>query len=163
MVKSWVEEKPIYFTEGDMAQNKTPDQTSHDIETHAVMDTALQPDAEQAEPSLGFADRIRRQRRWGIAADPFGIAGDTVAGVRLFEYRKDRQMGIKFEDKPVQAILDRMKEAGYRWNPKDMLWVRPFEAETARTSRIEAERLYQEVRDMLRRDKGIEPGQEVPF
>lgn len=149
-----------------MTQNKTPDQTFHDIETQAATDTALPLDAEQgeqAEQSPGFADRIRRQRRWGIASDPFGIAGDTMAGVRLFEYRKDRQMGIKFEDKPSQAILDRMKEAGYRWNPKDMLWVRPFEAETARVSRVEAERLYREVRDTIRQDKGIEPGQEVPF
>jgi hypothetical protein len=163
MVKSWVEEKPIHFTEDDMAQDKTPDQTSHDIGIQATAETAVQSGAESTEQSPGFADRIRRQRRWGIASDPFGIAGDTATGVRLFEYRKDRQMGIKFEEKPAQAILDRLKEAGYRWNPKDMLWVRPFEAETARTSRIEAERLYQEVRDMIRQEKGIEAGQEVPF
>ena len=72
-------------------------------------------------------------------------------------------MAIKFEEKPHQAVLDRMKEAGYRWNSRDIMWVKPFEADTAMTTRIEAERLYQEVRDMIRQEKGIAAGQEIPF
>jgi hypothetical protein len=31
------------------------------------------------------------------------------------------------------------------------------------TTRIDAERLYQEIRQMIRQEKGIEAGQEVPF
>ena len=78
--------------------------------------------------------------------------------------RRDRHMAIKFEEKPQSAPCSTgMKESGYRWNSRDMVWVKPFEADTAMTTRIEAERLYQEVRDMLRQEKGIEAGQDIPF
>ena len=56
------------------------------------------------------------------ALDPFGIAIDNLAGVRLFESKRDRQMAIKFgegrpEDKPSQPVIDKMKETGFRWKP----------------------------------------------
>ena len=105
------------------------------------------------------------QKKWQPAPDPFGIAKDNLAGVRLFESKQDRQMAIKFEDKPSQAVIDRMKEAGYRWNPADKVWAHPVTAESAMTTRIDAEHLYQEVRDMIRAEKGItkEQGSGVPF
>ena len=86
----------------------------------------------------------------GYPPDPFGIATDHLAGVRLFESKQDRQMAIKFgdgrpEDKPSQAVIDRMKEAGFRWNPADRIWAHPVRPESAMRTRIEAERLYQEV------------------
>ena len=150
-----------------MPRKRTPDQTSKDSETQpANEDTTAaieQPEAGIPEQTQSFVERIRQQRGWNVASDPFGIAGDYVAGVRLFENRKARLMAIKFEDKPGQDVRDRMKDAGYRWNSRDMVWIHPIEAESARTTRIEAERLYQEVRDMIRQEKGIEGGQEVPF
>jgi hypothetical protein len=88
---------------------------------------------------------------------------DAAAGVRLFESRQDRQMAIKFEEKPSRAVLDRMSEAGWVWKQADKIWAHPIRPESARTTRIEAERLYQEVRQMVRQDKGIESAPEVPF
>ncbi len=149
-----------------MTRKRTPDQSSTETETQPAIAApdALEPQSgETSEPTQSFAERIQRERRKGIAADPFGIAGDYVAGVRLFENRKDRLMAIKFEEKPSPAVLNTMKEVGYRWNPRDMVWVHPIPAELARTTRIEAERLYQEVREMIRQEKGIESGQEIPF
>ncbi|MCZ2341336.1 MAG: hypothetical protein LC104_06010 [Bacteroidales bacterium] len=119
------------------------------------------PEAPEQQPS--FVQRIQQQRGRAIAADPFGIAGDYEAGVRLFESRRYRQMAIKFEEKPGQEVLDRVKAAGYRWNANDYVWVHPIEPDTAMTTRIDAERLYQEVRGMIRQAKGIDSGQEVPF
>ena len=106
-------------------------------------------------------------RKWPTAPDPFGIASDKVAGVRLFESKRDRQMAIKFgegrpEDKPSQAVIDMLKEGGYRWNPTDRIWVHPVRSETAMSTRIEAEWLYQEIRQLIRQEKGIEPAQELP-
>ena len=114
-----------------------------------------------------FADRVG-QKKWVPAPDPFGIATDNLAGVRLFESKQDRQMAIKFgegrpEDKPSQAVIDKMKEAGYRWNPADRIWAHPVRPDSAMSTRIDAEKLYQEVRQMIRQEKGIEAGQEVPF
>ena len=110
------------------------------------------------EEKPSFAERVGRKGKRVAAPDPFGIARDNVAGVRLFESKQDRQMAIKFEDKPSQAVIDKLKEAGYRWNPADRIWAHPVRPESAMSTRIEAERLYQEVRQMIRQEKGIEAG-----
>jgi hypothetical protein len=121
-----------------------------------------QPAAEPDADGQTFVERVG-QKKWQTAPDPFGIAKDNLAGVRLFESKQDRQMAIKFEDKPNQAVIDRVKEAGYRWNPADRIWTHPVRPDSAMTTRIDAEKLYQEVRQMIRQEKGIEPGQEVAF
>jgi hypothetical protein len=146
------------------SRKRTPDQESPAETSTAV---AEPPAAEARAEGQSFADRVG-QRKWVSAPDPFGIASDNLAGVRLFESKRDRQMAIKFgeggsEDKPSQAVIDTMKEAGYRWNPSDRIWAHPVGADSAMSTRIEAERLYQEVRQMIRQEKGIETGQEVPF
>ena len=126
-----------------------------------------QPPAEAAANGQSFADRVEK-KQWVAPADPFGIAKDNLAGVRLFESKQDRQMAIKFgegrpEDKPSQAVIDKMKENGFRWNPSDRIWVHPVRPEFAMGTRIDAEKLYQEVRQMIRQEKGIESSQDIPL
>ena len=89
--------------------------------------------------------------------------GDYVAGVRLFESRRDRQMAIKFDEKPGQPVIDLLKASNYRWNPTEQIWAHPLRRDAAMGTRIDAERLYQEVRQMIREEKGIVAGQEVSF
>jgi hypothetical protein len=132
-------------------------------EPAAAEPPAAEPPAEGTRPEdQSFADKVGQKTRIALP-DPFGIATDKLAGVRLFESKQDRQMAIKFEEKPSQAVIDLLKEAGYRWNPTDRIWTHPVRSESARGTRIEAEWLYQEVRQLIRQEKGIEPGQEVPF
>jgi len=145
------------------SRKRTPDKES----TETTTAVAEPPAAEASPDKPSFAERVG-QRKWVPAPDPFGIATDNLAGVRLFESKRDRQMAIKFgdgrpEDKPSQAVIDKVKEAGYRWNPTDRIWAHPVEADSAIRTRIEAGRLYEEVRQMIRREKGIETGQEIPF
>ena len=147
------------------SRNRTPDrEPPAEITTTAA---AEPPAAGAKAEGQSFADLVG-QKKWVSAPDPFGIAKDNLAGVRLFESKRDRQMAIKFgegrpEEKPSQAVIDTMKEAGYRWNPADRIWTHPVWSESAMTTRIDAERLYQEVRQMIRKEKGIEPGQEIPL
>ena len=106
------------------SRERTPDQESTETST-AV---AEQPAAEANAGGQTFAARVG-QRKWVPAPDPFGIATDNLAGVRLFESKRDRQMAIKFgegrpEDKPSQAVIDKLKEAGYRWNPAARIYGR---------------------------------------
>jgi hypothetical protein len=149
--------------EHHMSRKRTPDKES--TETPA---TVAEPPAAEAKPEgQTFAERVG-QKKWVATPDPFGIATDNVTGIRLFESKQDRQMAIKFgegrpEDKPSQAVIDKLKEAGYRWNPADRIWAHPVWPDSAMTTRIEAEKLYQELRQMIRREKGIEARQEVPF
>ena len=133
----------------------------------AQLAPAEAPAAEPKADGQSFAERVGQKQRPAIP-DPFGIATDHLAGVRLFESRQDRQMAIKFGDgspdaKPSQAVINRIKEAGYRWNPGDRVWAHPVRPDSAMSTRIEAEQLYQEVRQMIREEKGFTPGQEVPF
>jgi hypothetical protein len=120
-----------------------------------------EPAATDGQP--GFAERVGPKMEMPIP-DPFGIAKDSVAGVQLFESRRDRQMAIKFEDKPSQPVIDTLKDAGYRWNPSDRIWTQPVWPASAMSTRIRAERLYQEVCQMIRKEKGMEePEREIPF
>ncbi len=132
------------------------------VEAAAIGAEPVVPAAE-----AGFAEQVG-QKKWVPDPDPFEIATDTVAGVRLFESKQDRQMAIKFgdggpEDKPSQAVIDQLKDADYRWNPYHRVWTHPVRPESAMRTRIEGEQLYQELCHMIRQEKGIESSQEVPF
>ncbi len=141
--------------------------TGQEPTTESATAVAEPPAAEAKADGQTFVERVG-QRKTVLAPDPFGIASDTLAGVQLFESKRHRQMAIRFgegrpEDKPNQAIIDKVKEAGYRWSPEDRVWSHQVRPESAMSTRIEAERLYQEVRQMIRQEKGIGAGQEVPF
>ena len=147
-----------------MSRKRTPDEQPAEVSTAVAEPPAAAngnaPAANDNKPS--FAERVGQRQRVS-AADPYGIAGDYLAGIRLFESKRDRQMALKFEEKPSQAVIDKLKDTGYRWNPVDKIWAHPVRADSAMSTRIEAERLYQEVRQMIREEKGIETSQEVPF
>jgi hypothetical protein len=158
MINPHIDKEDHYMS----TRERTPDETS--TETTTATAEPAGPETETDRPS--FAERVG-QRKWVADPDPFGIASDNLAGVRLFESKRDRQVAIKFgegrpEDKPGQTVIDRLKEAGYHWNPTDRIWAHPV-GDSAMSTRIQAERLYQEVRQMVRKDKGIESGPEVPF
>jgi hypothetical protein len=148
-----------------MSRKRSSDQTPLTETTTTVAEPGAPandntPAANDNQPS--FAERVGQRQR-PSAPDPFGIAGDYLAGVRLFESKQDRQMAIKFTEKPSQAVIDKLKDAGYRWNPTHKIWTYPVGGDSALRTRIDAERLYQEIRTMIREEKGIAPGQEVPF
>ncbi|MBX9580301.1 MAG: hypothetical protein K2X87_08345 [Gemmataceae bacterium] len=156
-----------------MARKRTPTETPpepkpapQDTETATATLSPPEPATAPlpAEPSPGFAERVGRSPRPGTAApDPFGIASDLLAGVRLVESRRDRVMAIGFDAKPSPEVIGRMKDAGYRWNPQDQVWVQPVRPETARATRVEAERLFQEVSGLIRAEKGIESSPDIPL
>ncbi len=155
-------------------RNRTPDKDSTENST-AVADQpgtetatagADQLGSEAADNGQGFADRVGK-KEYPPIPDPFGIAADYQAGVRLMENRKERVMAIQFGDgskeaKPSPEVLEMVKAAGYHWNPSECMWTHPIRYETAMTTRIEADRLYQEVCNQIRQEKGL--GEEkTPF
>jgi hypothetical protein len=154
---------PHQITEDSMSRKRTPDQPTIEAETTTTTAVAEPLPEQNVEQRPSFVERLGDRPSRITAPDPFGIASDFAAGVRLFESRQDRLMAIKFDEKPSQDVIDKLKDSGFRWNPRDKVWVHPIRSESARTTRIEAERLYQEVRQMIRQDKGIESGMEVPF
>ncbi len=148
-----------------MSRKRTPDQGTP--ETTTTTAATEPPAAEPVADKPGFAERVGQRKRPG-APDPYLIATDTVAGVRLFESKQDKQMAIKFGDgrpehKPSDAVLDVLRDAGYRWNNRDRIWAYPVQDDAALRTRIEAEQLFQEVRSIIRHEKGIEAGPEIRF
>jgi hypothetical protein len=116
-----------------------------------------------SEPAPTFVERISERSGRPLMPDPFLIAMDNAAGVRLFENRQRRVMAIKFDEKPNQHVIDMIKEAGFGWNPTDLVWTKPVRGDSAMSTRIDAERLYQEIRRMIRHDKGTDAEQDIPF
>jgi hypothetical protein len=155
-----------------MSRKRTPDQKTTETDTAETTapeaGTAIAESPTAANDNLSaandnrpsFAERVGRRERI-TAADPYPIAIDPVLGVRLYESKRDQQMAIKFDEKPSRAVLDKLCEAGYRWKQVDKIWAHPIKPESAMTTRIQAERLYQEVCSMIRKEIGA--GQEVPF
>ena len=155
-----------------MSRKRTPDQKT--TATSTTETTAQEASTATAEPAPAandnlpaandnrpsFAERVG-QRIQASAADPYVIAADHVIGVRLYESKRDHQMAIKFEEKPSRAVLDTMRDAGWMWRQADKIWAHALTPESAVTTRIKAERLYQEVCKMIRQEIGA--GQEVPF
>ena len=155
-----------------MSRKRKSDQNT--TETSTTQTTAQDTSAAIADPPAAandntpaandnqrsFAERVGQRVR-ASAADPYVIAADPVLGVRLYESKRDRQMAIKFDEKPSRAVLDRMHDAGWVWKQADKIWAHAVTPETAATTRVKAERIYQEVRQMIRQEIGA--GQEVPF
>ena len=150
----------------------TPQEPTSDSPTSTTEQpaTTQAPELPTNEGQPNFAERVGKSN--GITVpDPFGIAGDYLAGVKLFESKRDRQVAIQFgegrlEDKPSPEVIGKLKEAGYRWNPVDKIWAYPIEPAAAMGTRINAEKLFKEVCRMIRKEKGlgIEPPEEqIPF
>ncbi len=136
--------------------------TSDDNTTETGTAVAEPAKAETNPDVSQFAERFGKRNRVTVP-DPFNIATDLLAGVRLFESKHDGQMAISFDQKPSEAVLEMIKDAGYRWQPAHKVWAHPIKPESAMSTRIEAEQLYQEVRHLIRREKGIEAEQELPL
>ena len=166
-----------------MSRKRKPEQPVNETDTTATTMTAEPPidapvehlpvDQASVEPLPAeplaieqpqtFVDRIGERNNRALRPDPFLIALDNAAGVRLFENRQTRVMAIKFDEKPAQPVIDMVKEAGFRWNAADGVWTHPVRGDSAMATRIDAERLYQEVRQMIQQGKGVETGKDIPF
>jgi hypothetical protein len=105
-------------------------------------------------------DTEPQKRKFTPAPDPFGIATDSVAGVRLFDSKRDRQVAIQFgngslEDKPSDEVIALLKEHHFRWDGQNKIWAKKYGAGDAMAIRIEGEQVFQEVAAMIRDEKGL--------
>ncbi len=114
--------------------------------------TATSPIAEAGARAPG--DEPEDVRRY--APDPFAIAGDYQAGVKLLESRRFRRSEIEFvEGKPSPSVIDKLKEDGFRWSPQEKLWIHPIGTRDAMATRVEAERTYKAIVELIREEKGL--------
>jgi hypothetical protein len=113
-------------------------------------------DTPEAGPDASVAEVVGK-KSYTPAPDPFQFAHDNLAGVRLLESRKYREMQIAFDEKPSPQVIDKAKECGFRWNNQEKLWALKLNPSTANRDRVEGQRAYREIADMIRAERGHEP------
>lgn len=134
----------------------TPPQDTHQTEAPPQVPEQQPVQAEQApSPSPTTSPEAPPAPAKRQIPDPFGIAKDYLAGIQLLESHRYRQMQIRFDEKPSQAAIDAVKEAGFRWNGQEKVWVKPIQPATAMQTRIDSERLFKDVAEQIRQEKGV--------
>lgn len=132
--------------------------------TEALPETAVEPQPDAPVVPVTVADKTPSEsphtfvERHGHrkVPDPFQIAFDRAAGVFLYEDKQDRELAIIFDEWPGDRIADLMEQAGYSWDSRQAVWVKLLDESSARSTRIETERLYHQVCQMIRQKRGVE-------
>ena len=112
--------------------------------------------ADSAAPEKGSGAAAVGKKKYTPAADPFQFAHDNLAGVRLLESRQYREMQLAFAEKPSQQVIDKVKELGFRWNNEEKLWALKLNPSTANQDRVDGQRAFREIANMMRDERGME-------
>lgn len=112
---------------------------------------ASAPEKQPAEPEPS-------RRRWQPDPLPFLSIGLSVEGgprMTLFRNNRLNQMAIKFDEKPGDEHRARLREAGWRWREAESVWTKQLDRERRAASQLEAERLFTEIGDAIREERGL--------
>lgn len=86
--------------------------------------------------------------------NPFGIRADVVAGVRLQEDKRYRQMQLKFDARPSDEVRHAVREAGFQWRTHEQVWSKPIDRDQGWRTRAGAEELFDRVTTLIRTEHG---------
>jgi hypothetical protein len=89
------------------------------------------------------------------APNPFGSRQDAVAGVRLLEDRRYKQVQLKFADKPSAEVREAVRDAGFRWLQEEGVWAKQIDRDKGWQTRADAETLFERVAAMIRAEQGV--------
>ena len=122
------------------------------------------PPSRPAEP---LADAKAGEGKWQLQPDPhpfYSIAlSDSNDGPRIHLYRSRRfnQVAVRFDEKPDEAVRQRMHDEGYRWRQAEGVWTKQL-GEYRASGQLAAERLVDELANGIRAERGLAPvGQAV--
>lgn len=114
-------------------------------------ETHVEQVAPEHQPEQSHAESVgNREPRYNHQ----GII-DRVVGARLLEHHNPYLSVIRFEEKPSDAIREKLRDSGFRWAAENQEWVRPIRYESRAQDRIHAERTFEEVTAMIRKERGI--------
>ena len=129
---------------------------------HGVAESTRLPDDREAAHAHGHSHADRVLKREPIVQSGLTYSrSDAVAGVkqgevfRLVGEYKVREAVIAFAEKPSREVVAAMHDAGFAWKPADKIWTYTVGHQTAAQDRLHAERTFDQVAAMLRREKGI--------
>ena len=64
-------------------------------------------------------------------------------------------MAITFTDKPDQSHIERLRDAGFRWDSPGRAWVKPMDRDQKWKSAVDAERVFHDIGNAIRTAKGL--------
>ena len=111
--------------------------------------------ASGTDPAMPASEQSHVQRA--------AIISDRQAGVRFY-FNYERHTGeISFADKPSEEVRSLLKENGYQWKAEAKVWSIPIRFESREQDRLHAKKIFHQVAELIRMEKGIEPaGQPLP-
>jgi hypothetical protein len=119
---------------------------------------AVEPSAgEQRLPATEAEGAPRRQ--W--QPDPFPLMTLSLGAKKdspkmtLFRSNKLNQVAIRFDEKPEEEHRLRLREAKWKWREDEGVWTKQMDRERRATSQVEAERLFTEIGEAIRAERGL--------
>ena len=73
-------------------------------------------------------------------ANPRSWSKNNIAGVEFRTHRDPYEAELASKDKPSQAVIDYLKDSGFKWNSQVKVWTRPIGYETQAQDRLHASR-----------------------
>jgi hypothetical protein len=124
----------------------------------AAVEPVNPPGAEPATPATGtpapadapFAERHEMQN---IVLGPM----NDSPSMRLFRSEKYQQMQIQFDEKPDERYRTRLREAGWKWRTAEQVWTKQFEPGARWRTPADAEKLFAEIGNAIRAERGLPP------
>jgi hypothetical protein len=119
--------------------------------------TGRQAAEEFGPPAAGTEGQQRR--RW--QPDPFPFMAVTLGPdksspkMTLYRSNKLNQLAIQFEEKPAEEHRRQLREAGWRWREDEGVWTKQMDRERRATAQMEAERLFSEIGEAIRAERGL--------
>jgi hypothetical protein len=105
------------------------------------------------EPGQSHADTVgkRSERQPGYTEG----YRDRVIGAHRLEHHNPYLSVIRFDEKPADQVRAKLHEAGFSWSQRNMEWKRDINFETRQQDREDARRVFDEVCQMIRTERGI--------
>lgn len=116
------------------------------------------PDAPPVPDSQPAEHEVPR-RQW--QPDPFPLRKINLGAAKdgptatLYRSNKLNQVAIRFDEKPGDEHRARLREAGWRWRCEEQVWTKQLDRERRAASQLEAERLFAEIGDAIREERGL--------
>jgi len=133
-------------------KGEAPEPTSRDGEDHNSAASADFQSPEQERQAA--ASRA-------LVADPVGMQmialSDENDGpkMRLMRSNKYQQIQIQFDEKPSEEVRARLHAEGWKWRNVEKIWTKQLDPEGRWRTHADAEKLFVEIGNVIRAEKGL--------
>ena len=107
--------------------------------------------APEREPGQSHADAVKK-RKHGYNKQG---KSDYVVGASILEHHDPYLSVIRFEEKPSDEVRKKLRDEGFQWQQANQEWTRAISYETRQQDRLSADRTFDEVCQILRKERGI--------